>query len=183
LLRLDWSIIVLVQVAALAYGSWTLWQGRPLFYVFSQDRMELVEAAQFDDERMKRAHEKSAKIMPSWSSLPQWVWAPLPEDNDEVAAIVYSALTEGKDVTSMPEHFHPWADGLPALRAQLQPLPELREKLSLDGAAYAVFIHSLGKDEAKLGWLLIQGGKREGVMVFERETGEYLRFLPMPAAK
>jgi hypothetical protein len=181
LLRLDWTVIAVVQIAALAYGSWTLWQGRPLFYAFSVNQMELVSAAQFDNESMTRAQEKSAKIMPSWSSLPQWVWAPLPENEQEATDIIYSAITSGKDVTSMPEHFRPWAEGLPALRTQLQPMPELREKLNLNAGAYTALINSLGKDEAKVGWILIQGGKREGVMMFERETGEYLRFLPMPS--
>ncbi|MDD2893202.1 MAG: hypothetical protein PHF20_04670 [Halothiobacillaceae bacterium] len=183
LLRLDWSVIVLVQVAALMFGSWTLWQGRPLFYVFSLDRIELATAAQFDEENMTRAREKSAKIMPSWSSVPQWVWAPLPENEEEATAIIYSAITEGKDVTSMPEYFRPWADGLPKLRERLQPMSGLREKLKLDDTAYTNLLHELGENEAALGWLLIQGGKREGVMIFTRANGGYLRFLSMPAAK
>lgn len=178
-LRLDWSVIVVIQIAALLFGSWTLWQGRPMFYTFSLDRIELVTAAQFDEESMTRAREKSARIMPSWSSLPQWVWAPLPENEEEATAIIYSAITEGKDVTSMPEHFRPWADGLPKLREQLQPMSGLREKLKLNDAAYANLLHELAQDEAAVGWLLTQGSKREGVMIFARANGDYLRFLPM----
>ena len=180
LLRLDWSVIVLVQLAALAFGSWTLWQGRPLFYAFSVDRIELVTASQFDDEAMTRAREKSAKIMPGWLSLPQWIWAPLPENEEEATAIIYSAIMEGKDVTSMPEHFRPWVDGLPSLREQLQPMPDLREKLKLDDAAYTKLLHDLEHDESAVGWLLIQGGKREGVMIFERASGKPIEFLSLP---
>ena len=179
LLRLDWGVIVLVQIAALAFGSWTLWQGRPMFYAFSLDRIELIIAAQFDEESLTRARGKSANIMPSWSSLPQWVWAPLPENEEEATAIIYSAITEGKDVTSMPEHFRPWVDGLPNLRNQLQPMPSLREKLKLDDAAYTNLLHELAQNEADVGWLLTQGSKREGVTIFVRASGDYLRFLPM----
>jgi hypothetical protein len=181
LLRMNLTVIILIQLAALSYGTWTLWQARPLYYAFSVNQIELVTAAQFDEESLKIAHQKSATIIPSWSSLPQWIWAPLPDDPKEAETIVLSAITTGEDVTGMPQHFFPWTEGLGDLRRQLQPMPELRENLKLDEAAYTALINSFGKDEAKVGWILIQGGKREGVMMFERETGEYLRFLPMPS--
>ena len=180
LLRLDWGVIVVLQITALAYGSLTLWQGRPLFYAFSVNQMELVTASQFDAESLRIAREKSASIIPSWSSLPKWIWAPLPDDPKEAEKIVLSAILEGKDVTGMPQHFFPWLDGLNDLQSKLHSIPELRERLKLDDAAHANLLHKLGQDEATVGWLLIQGGKREGVMIFERASGKPVEFLSVP---
>src|ERR1700741_2187941 len=44
----DIGIIVAVQVVALIYGATTLWQGRPLYYTFSVNRLELVQASDID---------------------------------------------------------------------------------------------------------------------------------------
>src|SRR5215831_1950780 len=40
----DIAVIVTVQIAALIYGGATLWGGRPLYYTFSFDRLEVVQA-------------------------------------------------------------------------------------------------------------------------------------------
>ena len=76
----DISLIVLVQLAALGYGAHTLWQGRPLFYAFSLDRIEIVTGSDFDDEVIETARKQGAAIIPDWSSRPRWIWAPLPDD-------------------------------------------------------------------------------------------------------
>ncbi len=44
----DIAIIVTVQIAALIYGAATLWQGRPLYYTFSADRLEIVQASDIE---------------------------------------------------------------------------------------------------------------------------------------
>src|SRR6185312_8452573 len=44
----DLAIIVSVQVAALLYGATTLWNGRPLYYTFSVNRLEFVQASDID---------------------------------------------------------------------------------------------------------------------------------------
>src|SRR5215469_13939349 len=44
----DISMIVTVQLAALIYGTVTLWGGRPLYYTFSVNSLELVQASDID---------------------------------------------------------------------------------------------------------------------------------------
>ncbi len=41
----DITMIVVVQLVALAYGALTLWHGRPLYYTFSANRLETVQAS------------------------------------------------------------------------------------------------------------------------------------------
>src|SRR5262245_16982852 len=40
----DISVIGAVQLVALCYGSYTLWEGRPLYYAFSVNQLTLVQA-------------------------------------------------------------------------------------------------------------------------------------------
>ena len=76
----DIALIVAVQLAALIYGATTLWQGRPLYYTFSADRLETVQASDLDTEEIALARRNNPSLAPHWYSLPRWVWAPLPED-------------------------------------------------------------------------------------------------------
>jgi len=122
----DIAVIAAVQIAALVYGAVTLWLGRPLYYTFSLNRLETVQASDLSSDQIALAYKENPGFMPHWYSLPRWVWAPLPEDPDKAAAIVASAgLAGGPDVIDMPRYFKAWQNGLPALSAQLSPVAEI----------------------------------------------------------
>jgi hypothetical protein len=116
----DIAMIVTVQLVALVYGTVSLWNGRPLYYAFSKNVLQLVQAYDIDAQETARARQQKAELAPHWYSLPRWVWAPLPQDPDERGKIVASAIGGGDDVIAMPRYFRPWEQGLPALRTQLK---------------------------------------------------------------
>ena len=51
----DIAIIVSVQLVALGYGATTLWHGRPLYYAFSVNCLQVVQAADIDPEAARAA--------------------------------------------------------------------------------------------------------------------------------
>jgi hypothetical protein len=117
----DVAVIVAVQLAALTYGAVTLWNGRPLYYTFSKDRLEIVQASDLEPGEIARARKDNPDFAPHWYSARRWVWAPLPQSEEERGRIVAGVLGgDGPDVIQMPVHFKPWAQGLPDLRKQLK---------------------------------------------------------------
>jgi len=116
----DIAIIVAVQLGALTYGSVQLWSGRPLYYAFSENVLQLVQAYDIDASEAKLGREQNPALAPHWYSLPRWIWAPLPQDPDERKKILGAAISGGDDVISMPRYFKPWEEGLPSLRGQLR---------------------------------------------------------------
>ncbi len=96
----DIAIIATVQLAALIYGATTLWQGRPLYYTFSANRLETVQASDIENEEIALARRENPSFAPHWYSLPRWVWAPLPEDPDKAADIVKSKSSAGARTSS-----------------------------------------------------------------------------------
>ena len=116
----DIGIIVAVQLVALGYGASTLWRGRPLYYAFSEDRLQLVQASDLDPREIDLARSQNPQFAPYWYSRPRWVWAPLPGDSALRDQIVQSATSGGDDVIQMPRYFQSWEKGLPKLRAQLK---------------------------------------------------------------
>jgi hypothetical protein len=116
----DIGIIVAVQLCALTYGSVSLWSGRPLYYAFSENVLQLVQAYDINADEAKLGREQNPRLAPHWYSLPRWIWAPLPQDPDERKKIFEAAISGGDDVISMPRYFKRWEEGLPALRSQLK---------------------------------------------------------------
>lgn len=178
----DISLIVLVQLAALGYGAHTLWLGRPLYYAFSLDRAEIVTAADFDDEVIRMARLKHAAIIPEWYSRPRWIYAPLPNDPETRGEIIRSAITGGHDVTSRPEYFRPLSEGASAMRERYLPMRSLVGTGGLlSGSDYQSRLQELGRPEADLGALPIDGRSRSGAVIFDRATGQPLAFWPVNA--
>lgn len=116
----DIGIIVIVQLCALTYGSVSLWNGRPLYYAFSENVLQLVQAYDINAKEAALGREQNAALAPHWYSLPRWIWAPLPKDAETSQQIVAATLSGGDDVISMPRYFKRWEDGLPSLRSQLK---------------------------------------------------------------
>jgi hypothetical protein len=121
----DIGIIVVVQLCALTYGSMSLWQGRPLYYAFSESVLQLVQAYDIDSSEVELGRQKNPELAPHWYSLPRWIWAPLPQDTDEREKIVAAAVTGGDDVISLPRYYRPWEQGLPSLREKLKKVDDL----------------------------------------------------------
>ena len=167
----DIALIVTVQLAALVYGTVTLWSGRPLYYAFSVNSLDCVQASDIDAKEIALARRENPSLAPHWYSLPRWIWAPLPDDPDEAMHIVNDAtFGSGQDVTEMPRYFKPWEQGLPKLRAQLMRLDDMKElnkkeKQYLHGRLAA---DGLAPDERNL--LIMWGGSRRVVAVFDPAT-------------
>ena len=84
----DIGIIVAVQLVALGYGTVTLWMGRPLYYAFSADCLQLVQASDLQSDEIALGQRQNPQLAPHWYSLPRWIWAPLPEDPQQRMKIV-----------------------------------------------------------------------------------------------
>jgi len=122
----DIAIIVLVQLVALGYGSVSLWKGRPLYYAFSVNCLSLVQAYDIEPADAALGRKRNPNLAPHWYSLPRWIWAPLPDDPTQSQKIIASAVTGGSDVIAMPIYYQSFDKGLPALRAQLQRVDDIR---------------------------------------------------------
>jgi hypothetical protein len=121
----DIGIIVAVQICALIYGSASLWSGRPLYYTFSVNILQMVQAYDIDSQEADLGRQQNPELAPHWYSLPRWIWAPLPADPEQRQKIVTGAITGAADVVSMPRYFKPWEQGLPSLRAQLKKVDDV----------------------------------------------------------
>jgi hypothetical protein len=159
----DIAVIVAVQLLALVYGTYALWHGRPLYYAFSVNQIQLVQASDLNPKEIQLGRQLNPNFTPHWYSLPRWIWAPLPADTETRDAIVTAAISGGDDVIQMPRYFKAWQQGTTELRKQLKAVADqqyfskpdrqsLKQRLAHEGVAAdgPVAIPLTGRDKPLL---------------------------------
>jgi hypothetical protein len=166
----DIAIIVAVQLFALIYGTMSLWNGRPLYYAFSENVLQVVQAYDIEPHEIALARQQKAEFIPHWYSLPRWIWAPLPQDSRERDKIVSSAIGGGFDVVSMPRYFKRWEQGLPALRAQLKKLDDQQFFSTKEKKVLAARMQAAALATDQLNTIPLTGRGRPLLAVFDPTT-------------
>jgi hypothetical protein len=166
----DIGIIVVVQLCALIYGSVSLWSGRPLYYAFSENVLQLVQAYDIDASEAEAGRRQNPGLAPHWYSLPRWIWAPLPQNAKESEKIVASAVTGGDDVISMPKYFKPWEDGLPSLRGQLKKVDDVTYFAKSEKTKLKERMKAAGLPDDKLNTMPLTGRGHPLLAVFDPAT-------------
>jgi hypothetical protein len=173
----DIGAIVVVQLAALVYGVTTLWLGRPLYYPFSVDRLQIVQASELEPGEIALARQQNPALAPHWYSLPRWIWAPLPEDPDAASRIVQSAVFGGQDVVQMPRYFRSWEQGLPKLRERLARVDDMKALSNGERQAVRTRMSQLGLAPEERNALLMWGEGRRVLVIFDPGTLRILAIL------
>ena len=121
-LRFDLSIIVLLQLGALAYGVHTMTVARPAWIVFNNDRFDVALAQDLDQRRADKAQAEYRNV--SWTG-PQWVASAAPSDPTEHFNLMTEAGQGGPDLPQRIDLYFPIAQSADAIRAKALPLSDL----------------------------------------------------------
>lgn len=105
-LVMDLTVIALLQLSALAYGVWTVAEGRPAWLVFGADRFELVRIPDIDQRNIGTHALYSS---PAWTG-PQWVGADLPFDLEQRNDIIFESVSGGFDIYQRSNLYRPLQD-------------------------------------------------------------------------
>jgi hypothetical protein len=174
-LLFDLVVIALLQVAALSYGVWVLYESRPVWIVFVKDRFELVRANYIlDSER--------AKAKPPYNQLaidgPKVVAARMPTDPAEQLRIGITAAA-GQDVQTYPQHLVPYdelkrdaaAKSLPFERL-LALNPKKRDEIERMRAR-------LARPAEAIRYLPLRAGKADLAAIVDARSGDFLEIAAL----
>ncbi len=121
-LVMDLTVIVVLQLAALGYGLYTVAEGRPAWLVFAVDRFELVRVLDIEQRKLEQAD--TAYRQPSLLG-PQWVAAVNPTDNDERNDLLMESAFGGADIAQRPNLYQPLSSQKDAIQQRLLLLADL----------------------------------------------------------
>lgn len=135
----DMSLVVLIQLAALAYGIHTMYQARPLFLVHEVDRFRVISLPDYNGEDVSRELSALAPdIRPRWTGGPVIVGIRSPVSNDERKEVMLDSVFGGRDYSQRPEFYIPYDSAYqPKALARAKPLKAFTDHYPEAGAEAA----------------------------------------------
>jgi hypothetical protein len=110
-LCLDLGLVVLLQLSALVYGLWTVWQARPLYVVHELDRVKVISRADLGHAPLAQL---PVDLQPGFFKGPQWLSLRDPLDEEERKKVLFESVMGGPDYAERPEFYLPWSDAAAA---------------------------------------------------------------------
>lgn len=128
----DLMVVAFLQLAALGYGCWVLFQARPVHLVFEVNRFRVVNAIDIEAAELSQAPAELRRLPLLGPTL---ISTREPTDPDEKLKAIDEAL-QGRDLSVKPRYWIPYAasrsdvvrEALPLL-AYVQRKPAQREAL------------------------------------------------------
>ena len=176
-LKFDLSVIAMLQIAALAYGWYVMFDARPVYNVFVVDRFETVAANQIDAQSLAKVTAAEFKRLPITG--PQIIAARQPVDPQRKADIILQAMNGGPDLANLPELFVPYLEVRADAARASRPLAELAQRQPGDAATIRAFVASAGRTDDAVGILPMKARNRDMAVVVDRTTGDVVGILPV----
>lgn len=104
-LWLDLSLVVAVQLSALTYGMWTVWEARPLYLVHEVDRFRVISRPDVDADALEAL---PGKLKPQFWSGPQIVGIRSPKNAEEHNKVLFEVAAGGRDYGARPDFYVPY---------------------------------------------------------------------------
>lgn len=165
-LKFDLSVIAFVQLVALTYGAYTLFEERPFYMVFAVDRLEFVPKKQVDQSEI-RFDELADKRLTELIR----VFARSPEDPEEFQRYLDSVMFGGEpDLERRAEYWEPWSAGADVIREKIQPVENFAAESEREQRLLKNAIAKFQIAHPNLGLLPIGGIQTDMSMLIDRDS-------------
>jgi hypothetical protein len=170
---IDFGFVGLLQILALAYGFYVLYQVKPVAIVFEVDRLVLVSRADVDENAFV-----SSELKPKhWWSAPALLAIRDPKDGNETLQSIQLSM-QGIEPSAQPDWWAPIAEGSATLKSRMHPLQLLESKYP-DNKDILNFLKRSKKTSNEFFYLPFTTGKvKEWVVVFDADA-EIVGYLPL----
>jgi len=166
---LRWMIIA--QAVVLAGCALALYVQRPVYFVFTVDRFDLVLARDIAPQDLAKGQGPFARRP---LGPPEYAAAVVPPESREAQRILDNALGGGKDVQAYPQFYVPYAQQARNALGRAKPLGNLLER---DDGSLRQYLESSGRSEASLRYLPLRARRRDGAVLLDAESGLPLQVL------
>jgi hypothetical protein len=174
LIRLDLTVIAVLQLAALAYGISVVAIARPVYMVFTVDRFDLVLANDLRDEELARVKDPRFKDIPLGG--PRIIAVKSPSDPDEQLRVIQSA-GKGFDLQTFPQYYVPYADLAADALKRARPVERLRATHPDDAAVIDAELKRLGRALADTSYLPLKGKAHDYSVLLDAKSGAVVGYV------
>jgi len=171
-LLFDLVVIGVLQVSALVYGVYVMFEARPVYIVFVKDRFELVRANTYPEGALDKPEAGK------WAQLPvtgpKIIGVRMPTDPKEQFEVMVAGM-RGLDIHLRPKYYVEYRDVEAQARAKGEPLQTLRRRNPAHAAEVDALLKSLGRKEDDVRYLPLRAGKVDLSVIIDAKTGDIVR--------
>jgi hypothetical protein len=171
-LMFDLVVIAILQLSALSYGVYVLFESRPAYIVFVKDRFELVRANAYPEGALEKPEAGKWANLPL--SGPRIIGVRMPTDPKEQFDVALRGIG-GVDIHLDPKYYVSYEDVEGQARLKGERLQLLRERNPAHVTDVDALVKSLGREEGELRFLPLRAGKVDLTVVIDGKTGELLK--------
>ncbi len=175
-LKMDLTIIALLQLAALVYGLWVVVQARPVFLVHVGDRFYLVRANELSPDRLEAGKEDRFQRL-SWTG-PTLAVALKPADPGRQQELLGAAMA-GADFDQFPETYAGYEENRATVLQRTQATSALLERRPQDTKEIAQFLEDTARPAGKTRIVPLKVGITFLSALIDSETAEILKVFPI----
>ena len=174
-LLIDFTVVGLLQLAALGYGLWTVFAARPVHLVFEYSRMTVVHAIDVDADLLAKAPTSLQKLPVTGPT----VIALRPFKNPAEQFDATMAALEGVSLAARSDLWQAYEPVRADVLKEAKPVAELRARFSNQAAQIDRAIAATGKPVTDLRYLPLLSRKTAWTVLLDTTTAEPLGYLPL----
>lgn len=123
-LKLDLSVIIIIQIVALCYGIFSIEQGRPVWLAYNVDRFEMIRKNEVITDHIDQALAQFQHT--SWFK-PQYVAVQFAQDKKQREDDMFAEVLAGISLAQKPERYVDFAQAKASIKQRAQPLALLKD--------------------------------------------------------
>lgn len=175
-LRRDMVVVVLLQLAGLGYGLWTVFVARPVHLVFEIDRFRVVHAIDVPADRLRSTAPGIAALPVTGPTL--LAVRPFVDEREKVEATL--AALQGVDLSVRPEFWQTYAKAQASVLEVGRPLAELKARFPGHAAEIDQVITSQGNlGNSMLKYVPMVGRRSFWTVIVDPLDARPVGFLPI----
>lgn len=172
-LILDYTIVGIVQLAALTYGVYVMSNARPVYVAHVKDRLEVVTPADIEPEELEAA-DGEYRSLPKWGPVLVATRVP-PEEANEA---LFTAL-EGKDVSLRPRYYVHYASDLEQIVGNAKPIEELKQRHPAAVPLITEALEGLNVPEGRLAYMPVKLRRAFWTALIDTDTGYPVSYIEL----
>lgn len=174
-LVMDFTVVGLLQVAALSYGLWTVFVARPVHLVFEYSRMSVVHAIDIDAGLLAKAPVSLQKLPVTGPTI--IALRPFKDPAEQFDATM--AAIGGTSLSARSDLWQPYASSTEDILKESKPASDLHLRFANQAALIDRVIEGTGKPVTQLRYLPLVGRDNAWTVLLDATTAEPLGFIPI----
>lgn len=164
-LRFDLSVIAAIQIVALAYGVYSLYQIHPVYITFNIDRFTLISAQDAKPEKSQYDEFRVSKF-----TAGKLAFAKMPEDIEKRNEVALTAGLGGGDLDQRVEYYEPYKSNIAEVIAKsLDPKDIFKTDKAKEKAKE--FLSTYQNSLDLFAFLPVNSSKKDAIVIINKETG------------